>query len=483
MLAMFKPSKLRALFTGLLLLTMVAAMACGSEATAVPSAPPPTQDIQTLVQQALQGAIPAAAEGVSAADVQAAISAAIAQAAAPAGVTASDVQAAITTALSQAAASGISEADVQQAVASAITAASGDDLTASQVEVLITDALTAAIPVEEPIVKELIKFHDASWASLWLHNGIAMYIVEKGYGYPVEEIQGTTGTMKVALPLGDLDVNMELWRMNTPEWYNEFVVEKGEVIDLAGTGANLPMAARGQVLLSGGQGFYVPTYVIKGDAERGIEATAPDLVSVFDLPQYASVFQDLEDPEKGLLINCIVDWQCHKINRAKWAAYGLNDTYNVLEPGSSAALDAAIQGAYDAGEPVLTYYWEPTALLNRLDMTRLDEPAWTQECADTLAAATEELPYASEVGCGYPFGDIHVGVYSGLLERAPEVGEFLSNMFIGSKLLGELEAWKIDNDKEWRDAAIYYVKNNGATWASWVPIDVAARVNSALAAE
>jgi len=178
-----------------------------------------------------------------------------------------------------------------------------------------------------------------------------------------------------------------------------------------------------------------------------------------------------------------VDWQCHKINRAKWAAYGLNDSYNVLEPGSGAALDAAIQGAYDAGEPVLTYYWEPTALLNRLDMTRVLEPEWTPGCQDTLDAAVAETPYVSEVGCGYPFGDIHVGVHQSLMVRAPEVAEFLANLFVGTKTLGELEGWKIDNNKEWQDAAVYYLRNNGATWAQWVPIGVAARVNTALAQE
>ena len=35
------------------------------------------------------------------------------------------------------------------------------------------------------------------------------------------------------------------------------------------------------------QGLYVPTYVIEGDKERGIEAVAPDLKTVEDLAKYA----------------------------------------------------------------------------------------------------------------------------------------------------------------------------------------------------
>lgn len=54
--------------------------------------------------------------------------------------------------------------------------------------------------------------------TLWEHNAIAMYITENGYGYPVEQVTGTTGTMKVALPQGDLDVNLELWQNNVADW-------------------------------------------------------------------------------------------------------------------------------------------------------------------------------------------------------------------------------------------------------------------------
>ena len=36
--------------------------------------------------------------------------------------------------------------------------------------------------------KEVIKFHDGQWETLWMHNAVAMYVVEKGYGYPVEEV-------------------------------------------------------------------------------------------------------------------------------------------------------------------------------------------------------------------------------------------------------------------------------------------------------
>ena len=330
--------------------------------------------------------------------------------------------------------------------------------------------------------KEAIRFHDGQWGSLWFHNAVAMYIVEVGYGYPVEEIQGTTGTMQVTLPEGDVHVNMELWRANVLEWYSG-EIEKGTVMDLAGTVGNVGNGGKGQILEVSRQGFYVPTYVIEGDAERGIEASAPNLRSVMDLAQYKDVFADPSDPGKGRLLNCILGWSCQKINHAKWYAYDLYDTYNVIEPGGSAALKAGIVSAYEAGEPILSYYWEPTDVVDQYDLTLLEEPEYNAECQDMIQAAIQEEPYESEAGCAYEALDVHSAIHAGLAERAPEVVEFLSNLFIGALPVGVWEAWQSENDADWEDAAIAYLKENRDVWTTWITGDHAADIIAMVDAE
>ena len=330
--------------------------------------------------------------------------------------------------------------------------------------------------------KEVIRFHDGQWATLWIHNAVAMYIVDVGYGYPVEEIQGTTGTMQVTLPEGDVHVNMEMWRQNIGEWYEEQTAS-GVIVDLAGTGDTVPNRSKGQIIEATIQGFYVPTYVIEGDAERGIEASAPDLQSVMDLAQYKDVFADPSDPGKGRVLNCIIGWSCQKIIRAKWHAYDLYGDYNVVEPGGAAALKAGIVSAYEAGEPVLSYYWDPTDVVANYDLTLLEEPDWTSECQTVLAAAIQEEPYESEVGCAFGTQDVHSGVHSGLVERAPEVTEFLANLFIGAIPLGALETWQGENDAEWIDVAIKYLTENRDVWTTWITGDHAADIIAMVDAE
>ena len=180
--------------------------------------------------------------------------------------------------------------------------------------------------------KKVIKFHDGQWETLREHNAIAMYITENGYGYPVEQVTGTTGTMKVALPQGDLDVNLELWQNNVADWYHESVAA-GTLVDLAGQFGNVENGATGQTLETSMQGIYVPTYMVEQN---------PDLKTVSDLAKYKELIKDPEDPSKGVVVNCIIGWSCQKIIRAKWHAYGLVDDLNLLEPGAAAAIDANI---------------------------------------------------------------------------------------------------------------------------------------------
>ena len=331
----------------------------------------------------------------------------------------------------------------------------------------------AADTTGDTTAKEVVKFHDGQWETLWEHNAIAMYITQNGYGYPVEQITGTTGTMKVALPAGDLDVAMEMWRQNQNDWYNENTAS-GKVVDLGGSGDNLATGAVGQSLETSLQGIYVPTYMIDQN---------PGLKSVLDLPNFVELFQDPENSSMGVVTNCIIGWQCQKVIRAKWFAYGLNDTVNLIEPGGAGAIDANIIGAMTAGEPVVSYYWEPTKLISQYDMTLLDEPAWTAECQAAIDAAIEEEPYESTIGCAFPASDVHTGVSSAFAARAPEVTAFLGKMFLGALPLADLATWKNDNDKEWDEAAIYYLQNNEAVWTQWVPADVAAKVKEALALE
>jgi len=319
--------------------------------------------------------------------------------------------------------------------------------------------------------KETVTISDSAFQTLWINNEIAKFAIETGYEYPVNIVDMNTAVMWQSIMNGQVDLHMELWRMNTLDLYNQ-AIDEGSMLDL------------GEIYERSTQGFYVPRYVIEGDPERGIEATAPDLRSVFDLPEYTELFADPADPTKGRIVNCITTWQCATVNRAKLNAYGLMEHYNIMEPGAAAALDAAIAGAYQQGEPFVSYYWEPTWLAGMYDLVQLEEPEYTEECwayiDEVLDGERDIEDVPAEGGCAYQTVGIHKGVHSGLQERAPELVTMLEKMFLGTDVMNEISAYMESEEATAEQTAIHFYQSYDM-WRDWVTEDAAARMDAALA--
>lgn len=178
-----------------------------------------------------------------------------------------------------------------------------------------------------PDEKRPVVFADPGWDSVRFHNAVAQLVAEKVYGLKTEILYGSTPITQAALVRGDADVNMELWTDNVPTY--EADKAAGGIVDL---GVNYD---------DNRQGFYVPRYVIEGDAERGIAPMAPDLKSVKDLSRYAALFKDEEDPAKGRLYGAIPGWNIDAILYKKYEVYGLNQNYIYFRPGGEATLSTA----------------------------------------------------------------------------------------------------------------------------------------------
>ncbi|NIO03672.1 MAG: ABC transporter substrate-binding protein [Proteobacteria bacterium] len=309
----------------------------------------------------------------------------------------------------------------------------------------------------QEVTREHIVLGYHGWDSGRVNDNIAKFVIEKGLGYKTELIPADTIVLVTGLRRGDIDIDMEMWVENVQKAYDEGIAE-GSIIDL---GSDFP---------DSWQGFLVPTYVIKGDPERGIEPMAPDLKSVFDMPKYWKVFKDPEDPSKGRFYSCIPGWGCEKVNRAKIHAYGLDKTYNILPPGSDAALSGSMVAAYTKGKPWFGYYWAPTWPLGKLDMTPLEEPPYKKELWN------EEAGYA----CAYPSVSVNIVVHSSLPKRAPDVVEFLKKYETSQAIHNKILAYMQDTGGKAEDGAIWFFKNYESLWTTWVSSEAAAKVKAAL---
>lgn len=297
---------------------------------------------------------------------------------------------------------------------------------------------------------------DCSWDSIQVHNRIAAFIIEHGYGYPVDFTFGETLPIFQGLVKGNVQVIMETWPDNMRETYDK-AVASGKVLDLGSNFSDAP------------QGWYVPSYLVKGDPERGIKAAAPDLKSVSDLPKYWKLFMDPEEPNKGRFHNGPPGWQATAINQDKIKAYGLDKYYNDFTTGSDSALATSIATAYEQGKPWLGYYWEPTWIMGKYDMIKLEEPAY------------DEKRWNTDHACAYPSVQVRISINPSLDKTAPELVEFLSKYETTLEQNNAVLAYMHDTQASADEAAIWFLKQYKEEWSKWVPEEVRSKVEAALA--
>lgn len=300
---------------------------------------------------------------------------------------------------------------------------------------------------------EVIKFADVGWDSIKFHNAVAMIIAESAYGLETEEIGATTPITVQSLKGNDLDVLMEMWTDNVISYKDD--IANGLYNEL---GVNFD---------DNMQGFYVPRYVIEGDPSRNIEPVAPDLKTVADLARYKDVFPDEEQAGKGRIYGSISGWQIDEIMFKKVQHYGLDKDFNYFRPGSEAAMAAAFTSAYEKGEPIVGYYWEPTWLTGKYDLVVLED-----------APYDEALYQEGKTAC--PAVKVTVVVSNGMLEKAPEFVDFLSQYKTSSALTAEALAYLADNKASYEETAKWFLREHDDLMSLWLSPEKADLVREAI---
>ena len=307
-----------------------------------------------------------------------------------------------------------------------------------------------------------IHFGDITWESGSLITEVLRLIVEKGYGFSTDTLPGSTVSLEAALAKNDIQVIGEEWAGRSPAWVK--AQAEGKVFGL------------GNIVKGATEGWWVPEYVVKGDAERGIKAVAPDLKSVADLAHYKNVFRDPEQPDHGRFLNSPSGWTSEIVNTQKLKAYGLTDTYTNFRTGSGAALDAEVTSSVRRGQPVLFYYWSPTPLLGRFKLIKLDEPPFDAEAWKTLADANNPNPRPTRSMAA----QLTIGVSQPFKAQYPQLVSFFEKVDMPIDLLNKTLAGMSEKHLEPREVAQTFLRDQPQVWKAWVPADVAQKVSAGL---
>ncbi|MDJ0781650.1 MAG: glycine betaine ABC transporter substrate-binding protein [Desulfosarcinaceae bacterium] len=292
-----------------------------------------------------------------------------------------------------------------------------------------------------------LRLHDDQIDALQINNAIAAFIFETGYGYRVERIDLTTKEVQRMLVSGELDITLEAWTTSNHAWL-ERETARGTIIDLG------PMYGEGQEF------WMIPSWV----------AQRYQIDSVADMKDHWRLFQDPEDPTKGVFFNCIIGWTCLEINRIKLEAYGLDKFYNAVSPSSPEALEAAFENAQLKQIPVFGYYWNPNAMMALYQWQILAEPPHSPDVwGEVLAAAEDATLRPLSAACQYEPGSGHKLVHHKLADRAPAILAVLDRLHLDTEILNELLLRsRLSNAESWTDIARYFFREYPKIWHAWV---------------
>ncbi|WP_332711509.1 glycine betaine ABC transporter substrate-binding protein [Pelagibacterium mangrovi] len=207
------------------------------------------------------------------------------------------------------------------------------------------------------------------------------------------------------------------------------------------------------------EAWFVPSYV---------KANNNGLVGTADIMDHWQVFL-AEGEEKAKLMSCPADWACSVINRNMAAGLGLDERFDVVEPEDRFAMDAALTDAVSRREPVLAYYWQPNALIDRLDLVPLDMGGFDPGNAQCMAIR-DCVPFG---GSGFAPDTVVIATAEWVFADAPDVADYLARASMPIAEMNRLLAWQIEQEATAEAVAQHFLIASRDIWQVWIGADEA----------
>lgn len=302
-----------------------------------------------------------------------------------------------------------------------------------------------------------IDIAEMTWPSAAVLAHVHAAILEKGFGCKVEIVTGdTVPTASSMLSRGRPAVAPELWTSVIKASWEEGL-QNGKVVDL------------GDAITDGTvEGWFIPRYV---------QEAHPELKSGSDVIARPDLFPDPEDPSKGRLYSCPPGWACELSTTALFKAFDMGDKWNLFSAGSGGALDASIARAFLREEPILFYYWGPTAILGKFDAVQLD---LGEAKPDVYACNTDPDCTNPPAVTAYPSSPAVVGAAQWIKDEAPTIAEYFSKVGLTNAQISELLVYGDENKADAAATALNFLKTKSDVWNDWVPAEVAEKVQASL---
>lgn len=300
---------------------------------------------------------------------------------------------------------------------------------------------------------------DMNWNSASLIAHIDQFILNEGYACDAQLIPGDsvpTGTSMIEK--GQPDVAPELWTNGIKEALDKGVAEKR-------------LRYAGKSLTNGGEeGFWVPSYLVE---------QYPELTTIEGVIKNAKLFEHPEDDEKFAFYGCPAGWTCQITSGHLFDALKLEDhNFEMIDPGSGAALAGTIAKAYERNKAWFGYYWSPTPVLGKYEMVKVDFGSGTD--IEEFRNCTTQPDCESPKVTMFPAAPVHTVTTESFATSQPIAYQYFQKRGFTNEKMSELLAWMEDNQADAEEAMYHFLETSPSVWHNWVPQDVADKVQQAL---
>jgi glycine betaine/proline transport system substrate-binding protein len=280
---------------------------------------------------------------------------------------------------------------------------------------------------------ETINVVQNAWTASLIEAQIMKQLIESQLCAPVEIVTIDENSMFTGLSDGSLDFVTELWPSGIVEDEQAFI-DDGSVVVVGDLGTT------GQI------GWFVPQYVIDEHPELATWEGFKD-------PELASLFATAETGDNGRFLGTDPSYSQYDEPLIANLELPLQVVFSGSEPATVAELDAAVT----AGEPIVMYWWTPTAAAGKYDLVSVELPEYTDGCNDPPEATN----------CAYPSDPLVKLASAKLQTKNADVWAMLEKVTITNEQQLELLPQVEIDGRDAAEVAAEWIAANEAVWSAW----------------
>ncbi|MFC2967422.1 ABC transporter substrate-binding protein [Acidimangrovimonas pyrenivorans] len=277
-----------------------------------------------------------------------------------------------------------------------------------------------------------------NWAAAEVTTNIAKFLLEQGYGCKVSLVKSdTVPAITSVAENGRPDVVTNLWLNSAGDAYKK--LEKSGKIERVN-----------QILTPGGvEGWWIPTYLAKEHPEL------KTIKGVMAHPEWVG----------GRFNNCPDGWGCRIVNDNLIKALDLGTSgIKVFDHGSGQTLASSLGAAYTDKKPWFGYYWGPTVVMGKYDMTRVKLGDYDKAAFAELQNKATATPQVSD----FPAAPILTAVTAKFAKTHPAETAFFSKMSFKTSTMSKLLAWQDKNKANGQQTAVHFITSYPDVWKGWL---------------